>query len=267
MWSEQDKTQSGFYPIHIVNFISFNKVVCTTGGGLMRMRRAEALFAFFVLCCFWAVNVQADTSVAADPPIAGLIASPLVGVPPLAVEFFDTSTGNPSYRVWFSGDTPLCYYPFDPIQKNYTYYYTVPGIDHSTLTVSNGGEDSSAGVTIRVIGSTPAVDSIKPSKHRHGGKDFNVAIHGTGFQTARSGMAIPLRHDGIVYWQDGTQVIFWRSTPTRGIITSLVCAQSESDLIALVKIPKNARPGLYNVTVINPDGQNETLKKGFRILT
>jgi hypothetical protein len=97
----------------------------------------------------------------------------------------------------------------------------------------------------------PTVASIKPGKHRHNGKTFLATINGTGF---RPGV-------------QGTGVILWKTAMTKKITGSSVNVQSDFGLTTKFKIPKKAKTGFYNVTVINPDRLRGTLIKGFKVKT
>ncbi len=97
----------------------------------------------------------------------------------------------------------------------------------------------------------PTVTSIKPSKHRHGGKAFRAIINGTDFQP------------GI----DGTNITLWKKAPTKNITATKVNVGLSTGLTCYFKIPKRAKTGWYNVTVINPDDKQDTLERGFKVKT
>ncbi len=235
----------------------------------------RTLFAVFLIFCFVAATVQAESIVGKldlntttdETAMASLIASPLTGPAPLTVEFHDDSTGNPTQRIWLPGDIPMFWYPFDQLNRNFTYHYQYSGIFYPTLVVEENGIENISSVEIRVNGPKPHIDSIKPSRHRHNGNAFKIFINGTGFQTARDPVDNPWGILNTTFWCCGTKVILWRTTPEKGFSTSLASKQYDSGFIALVRIPTTAKPGRYNVTVINPDGQKATKFKGFRILT
>ncbi len=143
-----------------------------------------------------------------------------------------------------------------PTQLNATITSTdIGSAGSSSVTVFNpapgGGTSNAQTFTITVPPTAPTVTSIHPAKHKHGGKAFSATINGTEFRPGVS----------------GTGAILWKTAPTKNITASLVNVQSSSGLIAKFKIPKHAKTGMYNVTVINPDGQKDTLLKGFKILT
>ncbi len=245
------------------------------GGRLMPIAPVRTVCAVFLIFCFVVATVQAESIVGKmdlntttdETVMASLIASPLTGPAPLTVEFHDASTGNPTQRIWLSGDMPVIWYPFDQLYRNFTYHYQYSGIFYPTLIVKENGIENISSVEIRVIGPKPHIDSIKPSRHRHNGNAFKLVINGTGFQTARDLVDVPIVMYNTSFWCCGTKVIIWKTTPEKGFSTSLASEQYDFGFIALVRIPTTAKPGRYNVTVINPDGQKATKYKGFRILT
>ena len=182
-----------------------------------------------------------------EAPLTAFTANRTSGTVPLTVHFFDLSTGSPTSWNWSFGDGTFS------TNQEPVYVYTTCGHYTVSLTVWNAG-GSNAIVKpdyINVTASAPTVTSIKPSKHRHGGKAFSVMVNGTGLQSS-----IP-----------GTGVILWKTALTKNITASNVNVQSESGLMARLKIPKNTKTGAYNVTVINPDGQQGMRVKGFRVKT
>ncbi len=96
-----------------------------------------------------------------------------------------------------------------------------------------------------------SVTSIKPARHRHGGKGFSVAVSGYGF------------HDSV----PGTDVMLWKPSSGKIILASSVNVLSPNYLNAKFRIPKNVKPGRYSVVVTNPDSMQGMMENGFRILT
>ena len=133
------------------------------------------------------------------------------------------------------------------------YVYTVCGRYTVSLSVFRAGESNTTVKPdyINVTAAPPGVTSLSPKRHRHNGRLFSATITGSGFQPQTAGAG----------------VILWRTTPTKNITATDVNATSQSTLACSLRIPKKARTGLYRVTVINPDGQQDTLAKGFKILT
>ncbi|MFA4877117.1 MAG: PKD domain-containing protein [Methanoregula sp.] len=66
-----------------------------------------------------------------EPPVAAFTATPLSGLPPLNVQFTDTSTGSPTSWSWSFGDGGTS------TQQNPSYPYTTPGSYTVQLTATN----------------------------------------------------------------------------------------------------------------------------------
>ncbi len=96
----------------------------------------------------------------------------------------------------------------------------------------------------------PVVDTSSPARHKRNDNRFTAIITGTGFQPGVPGMNVTL----------------WRTAPSKNITATKVNATLPTRIKANFRIPKKTKPGLYNLTVFNPDGQNGTLVKGFRII-
>jgi subtilisin family serine protease len=69
---------------------------------------------------------------------ASFMASPTHGKTPLKVQFLDTSSGNPTTRIWNFGDGGISY------EKNPVYTYNKKGIHSVRLTIAGSGTKSSA---------------------------------------------------------------------------------------------------------------------------
>ncbi len=95
------------------------------------------------------------------------------------------------------------------------------------------------------------VTSIRPARHRHGGKAFLATVTGYGFDDSAP----------------GTAVMLWKPSSGKIIPALSVNVLSQSYLTATFKIPKNVKPGRYSVVVTNPDSLQGMKVSGFRILT
>ncbi len=180
-------------------------------------------------------------------PVANFIVTPSYGSAPLNVLFNDTSTGNPGMWNWSFGDGSW-FNTTNPLERNVTHRYVVSGYYATTLIAGNGDGTTEANSTIRVL---PTITAIMPSKHVHGGKAFVATLTGTGFQQGA----------------EGTKMTLWRIAESKNITTTKVTATSALKITSSFKIPKSTKPGLYNVSVIYPDGLKATLMNKFKIKT
>jgi parallel beta-helix repeat protein len=182
-------------------------------------------------------------------PVANFTSDVQTGTVPLTVNFTDTSTGEGiNSWAWDVNNDGVVEYP----TQNATHTFAAAGLYTVNLTVSNAG-GSNTTIKTDYINVTavppPHLDSIAPKKHRHNGKTFTATVTGTGFQPK-----IPL-----------TNVTLKRGT--KSIKATNVNAASESSLTCSIKIPKNAKTGFYSVTMTNPDGQQATVARMFKVLT
>jgi poly(beta-D-mannuronate) lyase len=79
-----------------------------------------------------------------SPPVASFAASSTLGIAPMAVQFTDQSTGHPSAWSWNFGDSTTS------SAQNPSHTYSTAGNFTATLTVTGGGQSSSASHTITV---------------------------------------------------------------------------------------------------------------------
>ncbi len=104
------------------------------------------------------------------------------------------------------------------------------------------------------VGSDPIVTSVSPKKHKHGGKAFPMTITGTGFNPGDPTITGP------------TSVVLSRAGK-RPITGNDIYVLSQNTVVCHVKIPKKAKPGLWDLEVTNPDGASFAAAKAFRIRT
>ncbi len=181
-------------------------------------------------------------------PVADFDANPRSGQAPLPVQFSDASSVYPTAWIWRFGDGG-----YAEVQ-NPVHTYLLPGNYTVDLIVRNqtGSDRENKPAYVNVTpAEEPVVVSVTPAVHRHDGRAFPVTVTGSNFQT----------------WVNGTHVVLWRAAPTKNITASRVDVTSATGLSCRIRIPLTARTGLYNVTVINPDGQRDTLVNCFRVKT
>ena len=75
-------------------------------------------------------------TVTAPSPVAAFTANVTAGPAPLAVQFTDQSTGDPTSWSWSFGDGAW-FNTTDPAERNATHTYTLPGVYSVNLTVAN----------------------------------------------------------------------------------------------------------------------------------
>ncbi len=179
-------------------------------------------------------------------PGVGFSATPVAGTPPLTVVFNDTSTGEgiTGYG-WIFSDNPAAVFT----DRNVTHVFAMAGTYDVSHSVTNDGGTVWTNRTdcITVTNVPLDVVAISPARHASNGKIFAASIRGTGFQPGYAGTNVTL------------------SRGAKSITGTKVTASSATRLTAQFRIPKNAKPGLYTVTVTNPDGQTDSLVKKFRV--
>ncbi len=175
-------------------------------------------------------------------------AEPRNGTAPLAVNFTDTSPGEgiTGYQ-WVFSDEPGTVH----IDRNLTHVFSGPGIysvNHSaTNSFGTSWTNRTGYITVTAI-PPPDVAAIAPAKHKQNGRTFTATVTGTGFQPG-----VPVTNVSL-------------NLGTKTIRATNVGATSESLITCSIKIPKNAKTGLYTVLVTNPDGQSDSLAKKFRVV-
>jgi PKD repeat protein len=169
-------------------------------------------------------------------PTASFVANPTSGTAPLAVQFTDTSTDSPTSWFWVFGDGSTS------TVQNVTHTFAVPGTYQVNLTISNaGGKSTSALQAITVTKSVPTpvltITGIDPTTWTNN-VAVPVTITGTGFNTTTK------------------PAVILTQTGYGNITLSGISASSGESLIGIV--PAGISPGVWNVVVINPSGQEAT---------
>ncbi len=196
------------------------------------------------------INHQPDVSNVEYPAIGQKVAAPSTSLqwsgndPDQDILRYDLYFGNSSAPTLCQQDIFSRVYPVESLAPSTTYYWKIVAKDPDGLT-------STSPVWNFTTVSQPTITSIKPSKHAHGGKAFSMVITGTDFQP---GVA-------------STKVTIWRTSQSKNITATKVNATSQIKITSFFKIPKSTKPGKYNLTVTNPDGQSATLVNKFKVTT
>ncbi len=122
-------------------------------------------------------------------------------------------------------------------------YGNSPNLAAATVYVHN--------ISVEFPDPPPRISSVKPSRHAHGGKAFAFTLNGMNFQQGNS----------------TPRVFLWQKSPAQNITATNVLVPSTTKVTGKFKIPKSARPGSYNVTIVNPDGWPGMRQNGFKIVT
>jgi PKD repeat protein len=141
-----------------------------------------------------------------DPISVDFTATPTTGAAPLAVQFTDTSTGNPVAWQWdFDNDGTI-----DSTAQNPAHTYVNPGLYTVSMTATNGGNQGTETKVdvINVIGSTNNTRSPEILEFQ-----FNEARGATVNNTASTNLAPPT---AVVAQTNGTPVAqAWQADPGR----------------------------------------------------
>ena len=189
-------------------------------------------------------TIYSYISVIPPPPVASFntTPSPATGPAPLAVTFTDTSTGGtPTLWDWDFGDGSPHSYNVTSIAHT----YNVAGPYTAQLTVSNAGGSSSATKPVSVnIVPAPTVTSITPNTGLNTTTIGITNLAGTGFL---AGATVKLNRTG---YSD--------------IPGTSVTVVSPNQITCTFDLT-NKKAGLWNVAVVNADGQSGVLANGFTI--
>jgi PKD repeat protein len=183
-------------------------------------------------------NVQSNTQISATfklaPPLANFTATPRAGFAPLTVQFYNTSSGNPTSFTWDFGDGNTT----NSTMQNPVHTYSNKGNYTVSLTATNAGGSNITEKTnyINVTVSAPTISSITPNYGPTKGGTA-VTIKGTNFVSGGS---------------FGVKVGGWNATNVSRINATTITA----------KTPLGSE-GIRTVVVINNDGQTATKVGGF----
>ncbi|MTK64220.1 MAG: PKD domain-containing protein, partial [Methanobacterium sp.] len=119
-------------------------------GRLKLFRNREKLILLMVFALFFCISGAGAVS-AADAPVANFTSNATNGSAPLAVQFNDTSTNNPTSWTWDFGDSGTS------TDQNPTHNYNKPGNYNITLIATNEAGSSTLTQTNYITIATPTV--------------------------------------------------------------------------------------------------------------
>ena len=184
------------------------------------------------------------------PPVASFTANTTTGNVPLTVLFTDTSTGAPTAWNWSFGDGTW-FNTTDPLQRNATKTYTIPGTFIAQLQVSNtaGTNITTLGKTIHTLSDiplSPTITGITPSTAMNSASIMITNLSGTNF---RENAVVMLERTGYPSKTAYNVSIMANGTKITGKVTPNRFEQI----------------GYWNVTVKNTDNTSATLPNGLYI--
>ena len=179
-----------------------------------------------------------------EPPHPYFEATPTSGIAPLTVKFADYSGGWSTINAWewdFNNDGSV-----DSTEQNPSFTYSEPGTYSVNLTVTGLRGTGSYTCLDYIVVKGVKVHSITPREIVQGSENVDISVLGSGFASGATAKLVNATLG---------EIAFLPNTVTR---------ISESELHGQISFT-NAKPGLYDVVVINPDSTTGTLEKGFRV--
>ncbi|MFA6363622.1 PKD domain-containing protein [Methanoregula sp.] len=180
--------------------------------------------------------------VSAFSPEAYFTGTPTAGPAPLPVKFTDNSTRYPTSWNWSFGDGGTS------TVQNPEHIYSAPGIYTVSLKATNAiGSDSiirTGYISVTNVTSAPTVTGITPSSGLNNGIVSITNLAGTGFY--------------------GTPTVYLVKTSQSSIIATDVRVVDSTKITCSFNLAGKPA-GLWDVTVVNPDGQQGSLVEGFMI--